>query len=154
MDQTISLYRDAWGQLMMEQEGKHSHVFLKPCFPWSEPERHLSLRDKEGVELAVVENLNDLDEESREAANAELKQARFCFEITGIESVERDFELRVWKVRTSEGPRRFLTHLDTWPLKLPGGVLILRDLAGDLYRVSDPDKLDKKSGKLFWAFRD
>ena len=154
MKPLISLYRDAWGQLMLEQEGKHSHVFLKPCFPWSEPERYLSLRDKEGVELTVVDDLNDLDEESREAAQAELKQARFCFEVTAIDSVERDFELRVWKVRTDGGPRRFLTHLDTWPFKLPDGVLILRDLAGDLYRISDPDKLDRKSGKLLWAFRD
>lgn len=153
-DTTISLYRDAWDQLMLEQEGKHSHVTLKPCFPWTSPDSFLSLRDKESIELALIEDLDALDADSRAAATEELNRAGFCFEITAFDTIEREFELRVWQVRTREGPRRFLTKLDAWPHKLPNGAFIIRDLAGDLYRVTDPGKLDKKSAGLFWAFSD
>jgi hypothetical protein len=37
---------------------------------------------------------------------------------------------------------------------LPDGGLLLRDLAGDLYRLPDKSALDARSRKLLWAFVD
>jgi hypothetical protein len=37
---------------------------------------------------------------------------------------------------------------------LPSGGLLIRDVAGDLYRLPEPETLDKKSRALLWAFVD
>ena len=63
-------------------------------------------------------------------------------------------EIRQWTVETAHGPRSFQTHLDDWPRVLPGGALLIRDVAGDLYRLPEPRELDRESRELLWAFVD
>ena len=50
--------------------------------------------------------------------------------------------------------RTFQTKLDDWPRELPGGGLLIGDVAGDLYQIANRDDLDEKSRKLLWAFAD
>jgi hypothetical protein len=68
--------------------------------------------------------------------------------------VEEEVEIRVWRVRTRQGARRFQTRRDDWPRTLPGGGLLIRDVAGDLFHVPDPDALDRTSQERLWAFVD
>ena len=81
-----------------------------------------------------------------------LRQTRFVFEVTGIDQVEDEFELRTWSVKTRQGPRSFQTKLDEWPRTLENGSVIIRDLSGDLYQIKDPSALDPVSQKLIWAY--
>jgi len=37
---------------------------------------------------------------------------------------------------------------------VPGGGILIRDVAGDLYHIVDPDKLDAKSRTYLWASPD
>ena len=76
------------------------------------------------------------------------------FEIEAIDAVEDEIEIRTFHVRTRQGKRRFQTLRDEWPRELPGGALLLRDVAGDLYVVRDPENLDRASQRRFWAFVD
>ena len=133
--------------------GKPRRVVLRPCFPWSYPTGFLTVRDMEGNELAQINSLDDLDAPSRKAVREALTEARFSFLITRIEAIEKDFELRLWRVETAQGKRTFQTKLEDWPQTLADGGVVIRDLAGDLYHVPDPDLLDKHSGQLLWAFR-
>ena len=68
--------------------------------------------------------------------------------------IEEEVEIRHWRVSTRQGERRFQTRLDDWPLELPGGGFLIRDVAGDLYRVADAASLDTRSRALLWAFVD
>lgn len=143
------------GQLQaMGADGRWVPVSVFRCFPWTAPEGHLSLRDVQGEEVAYVVDAALLDAESRKALEAALSLAGFTFAITGIDSIQEDFELRVWKVRTAQGKRTFQTELDAWPEALPGGGWLLRDVTGDLYRFPPVDKLDPASRLKFWAFMD
>ena len=83
-----------------------------------------------------------------------LIEAGFVLQIVKIYEVEEEVEIRTWKVETMQGPRTFQTRLDDWPRELPGGGLLIRDVAGDLYQVADREALDDKSKKLLWAFAD
>ncbi len=148
------LRRDDDGSVRLCRNGAETRVRLHLCFPWTEPERFLSLRDEEGNELLLVEDPGTLDRDSREILRSMIEESRFVFPITAIESADPDFELRVWKVRTRGGPRRFQTKLDDWPRPLPDGSLLLRDIAGDLYRVENPERLDSKRRRILWAFLD
>ena len=53
-------------------------------------------------------------------------------------AIEDEIEIRTFHVRTRQGPRRFQTLRDEWPRPMPGGGILLRDVAGDLYLVRDP----------------
>jgi hypothetical protein len=129
-------------------------VKLRQCFPWSEPTRHISLRDNDDKEIALVEDPSSLDAESRQAFELAVAEAGFVLEVTRVLEIEEEIEIRQWTVDTKQGKRSFQTHLDDWPRVLPSGGLLIRDVAGDLYRLADPKGLDKKSRALLWAFVD
>jgi uncharacterized protein DUF1854 len=105
-------------------------------------------------EVALVEDPATLEEESRQALELALAEAGFVLEVTRVLDIDEEIEIRQWKVETKQGNRSFQTHLDDWPRVLPSGGLLIRDVAGDLYRLPDPATLDKKSRALLWAFVD
>src|SRR5947208_3715892 len=119
-------------------------VSVRRCFPWSEPTRHLSLRDADEEEFALVRNPAELDPRSRAALERALEVAGFVFEVTRVLEIEEEVEIRRWLVETRQGPRAFQTRLDDWPRGLPHGGLLIRDLAGDLYHLVEPKRLDKQ----------
>jgi hypothetical protein len=57
-------------------------------------------------------------------------------------------------VHTAQGNRSFQTRLDDWPRQLPDGTLLIRDVAGDLYRLVASEQLDRRSRTLLWSFID
>jgi hypothetical protein len=150
----VTLRRSADGRLHVMIEGEMVPVRLRQCFPWSEPRRHLSLRDDDDEEVAMVEEPATLPEESRAALEGALADAGFVLEVTRVLSIDEEVEIRHWEVETAQGARAFQTHLDDWPRALPGGALLIRDVGGDLYRLPEPASLDRRSRELLWAFVD
>lgn len=129
-------------------------VAVRPCFPWSEARRWISLRDDDQEEVALVKDPAALDSSSRAALEQALTEAGFLLEVTRVVAVEEEVEIRHWQVVTRQGPRSFQTRLDDWPRSLPDGGFLIRDVAGDLYHIAAPQALDKQSRELLWAFVD
>jgi hypothetical protein len=142
------------GRLLVILEDRVVSVRLRQCFPWSEPHRHLSLRDDDEREVVFVDDPALLEAESRRALERALAVAGFVLEVTRVVEIDEEVEIRQWTVETAQGSRSFQTHLDDWPRVLPGGALLIRDVAGDLYRLPEPGNLDAKSRELLWAFVD
>ena len=142
------------GRLVAIVEGEAIAVRLRQCFPWSEPGRHLSLRDDDDEESALIEVPAALGTDSRRALERALAEAGFVLDVVQVLDVEEEVEIRQWTVETRHGRRSFQTHLDDWPRVLPMGGLLLRDVAGDLYRLPDPRTMDRRSRELLWAFVD
>jgi hypothetical protein len=124
------------------------------CFPWSEPDHYISIRDNEGNELLYVEDLQGLDESSRRALRDALTAVGFVIDVIGVDSVVEDFEMRCLEVRTKHGPRKLQTALDAWPRRAPNGEVLLEDIAGDIYRIPPLETLDRRSRRLLWALID
>ena len=150
----LKLERRADGQLWASINGSERAVRVHRCFPWSEPGRFLSLRDTENEEFALVTALDELNGDSRRVLEGAIAEAGFVLEVTRITEVEEEVEIRTWKVETRQGPRSFQTRLDDWPTDVPGGGIVIRDVAGDLYHVADPESMDTRSRKWLWAFVD
>ena len=142
------------GRLVVLVNDEPVPVRLRQCFPWSEPRLHLSLRNDEDREVAIVDDPAELDAESREALEHALAEAGFVLEVTRVLDIDEEVEIRQWTVDTRQGRRSFQTHLDDWPRTLPNGGLLIRDVAGDLYRLATPSSMDAKSRELLWAFVD
>ncbi len=150
----LTLERRADGRVWAVRDGTERVVWVRRCFPWSEPGRFLSLRDDEEEEFALVRDVAELAPVSRRVLEEALVAAGFVFEVTRALAVEEEVEIRHWRVETRQGPRAFQTRLDDWPRLLPHGGLLVRDVAGDLYHLADPKALDRKSRALLWAFVD
>jgi uncharacterized protein DUF1854 len=148
-----SLAIDESGQLFVVEDPTVP-VRVRQCFPWSEPHRYLSLRDASDKEIAMVDDPAALDEASRAALERALGIAGFVLEVARVVNIEEEVEIRQWSVETTSGPRSFQTHLDEWPRVLPDGELLIRDVAGDLYKIGAPRTLDRKTRELLWAFVD
>ncbi|MGQ0641412.1 MAG: DUF1854 domain-containing protein [Gemmatimonadaceae bacterium] len=150
----LTLRRGGDGRLLAIKDGTATAVRLRQLFPWSEPRRHLSLRDNDDDEIALVEDPAALDPESREALETALAEAGFVLEVTRVVQIDEEVEIRHWTVDTKQGQRTFQTHLDDWPRVLPGGGRLIRDVGGDLYHLANPSQMDKRSRELLWAFVD
>lgn len=123
-------------------------------FPWSRQSGHVSLRDPKNHEFAVVAVAEDLDDRSRAALAEALDETDFIFQVTRVLDISEEVEIRIWDVETRQGSRTFQTRLDDWPRAMPHGEWLIRDVAGDLYRVPPPETLDPRSRERLWAFTD
>ena len=150
----LRLERRADGRVWAIRGTAERAVWVRRSFPWSEPGRFLSLRDDEEEEFALVGDPADLDPASRLVLESALVDAGFVFEVTRVLAIDEEVEIRHWRVETRQGGRSFQTRLDDWPRMLPHGGLLVRDVAGDLYLLADPQALDKHSRALLWAFVD
>ena len=150
----LKLERRADGRLWAIKGNEERSVWVRRCFPWSQPSRFISLRDSEEHEFALVREPGELSRQSRSALEGALVEAGFVLNIVRVAKVDEEVEIRNWKVETEQGPRSFQTRLDDWPRQMPGGGILIRDVAGDLYYVAQPDELDAKSRALLWAFVD
>jgi Domain of unknown function (DUF1854) len=153
-DDRLCLERRPDGRLWATRDSMSKPVAVRRCFPWSDPMRYISLQDEDGNEFALVNHPAELEPRSHDALVQSLAEASFVFQILGVLNVEEEIEIRVWTVSTGQGTRMFETVRDEWPLRIPGGGLLIRDVAGDLYHAADPKALDAKSQKLLWAFAD
>lgn len=150
----LVLRQRADGRLIALKDGKSIAVKVRQLFPWSEPRRHLSLRDDDDTEIALVEDPSTLDETSRAPLENALAAAGFVLEVTRVLQIDEEVEIRHWTVETKQGRRTFQTHLDDWPRVLPSGGRLIRDVGGDLYLLAEPTQMDKRSRELLWAFID
>jgi hypothetical protein len=150
----VILHRGGDGRLFAMKDGTPTPVRVRQLFPWSEPRRHLSLRDDDDGEVALVEDPSALDPVSRDALETALADAGFVLEVTRVLAIDEEVEIRHWTVDTKQGLRTFQTHLDDWPRTLPSGGRLIRDVGGDLYHLADPAQMDKRSRELLWAFVD
>ncbi len=150
----LELWRGSDGQLWARTADRTCSVRPVRCFPWSKPSRYVSLRDRDEEEVALVRDLTDLPYTAQRALGTALLEAGFVLEIQAVLDVDEEIEIRTFRVRTAQGERSFQTLRDEWPREMPGGGLLIKDVAGDLYLVSSPGSLDARSRRLLWAFLD
>lgn len=142
------------GRLWALLSERAAPVRLRRCFPWTFPERYISLQTEDNQELGFIADPMDLDAASRAALTQALAEVAFVLLISRVYSIEEDFELRCFEVETPQGRRAFQTALDAWPRETPDGGLVIEDVAGDVFRIEHPESLDARSRELLWELVD
>jgi len=143
---------DAALRLWLSRGERRVHVKPVRCFPWSSPGELVSLRDEHDREELLVEHVGELDPDSARALACALLSTGFVLEVCGVDSIEEDYEMRIWHTTTRQGKRTFQTKLDEWPWAAPDGGHLVRDLAGDLFRLPPLDTLDEATRRWLWAY--
>lgn len=148
----IPLFLKENNLLYIVSEGKEIELHIKQCFPWSNPREFLSLRDCDDNEVCLIEDLNELDSETRGLLEEYLRSMGFVLEVTSVLEIKEDVELRQYKVDTAQGLRIFQTKLEDWPEILNDGSIVIEDLSGDLFRVKSFKELDSKSRQILGTY--
>ena len=138
---------DDEGFLSMDMgEDHYDRVLLSRCFPFDEPETHISVTDCEMKEIGLIRDLQELSEESREACRTELSRKYFTREILSIEKIKERYGFTHWDVTTASGKKSFSVQ-DTYRsiTKITPDHLLVYDVDGNVYEIMSVDALPRKS---------
>lgn len=140
-------FRDEEGFLSMTLGEKiYDRVLLSRCFPFDEPETHISVTDCELQEIGMIRDLHELTEESREACGKELARKYFTRKILSIEKIKERYGFTHWEVTTQKGKASFSVQ-DTYRsiTKITSDHLLIYDVDGNVYEIMSVDGLPRRS---------
>jgi hypothetical protein len=147
---SFQLHRDEWGKLILTDAQGVVHVGVTPVrvFPFSEPQRWVSLCDDQGKELALVENPQDLPPEVRDMLAGELAEREFAPIIKRILRTSSHTEPCEWDVETDHGPTRLLLKSAEDLHRLGPNRVLVVDSHGVRYLIDDVRNLDASSRRI------
>ena len=127
---------------------------VKPVWaaPLSHPGHYLALLDGKGDEIMMITDVSKLDKESRETVMNELHRRDMTAEVTEIISAKVEFGSTYWRVLTDKGARDFVTqNLQENAMWLDENHLMLVDVDGNRFELSDIENMDKKSKTILYS---
>jgi hypothetical protein len=150
----IALLRNSSGRLQFTSaDGSiHDGVFPVRAFPITAPDQGLSLGSAAGHELLWLENLHDLDADSRALLSAELAQREFMPEIRRIMQVSSFATPSSWQIATDRGETTLILKAEDHIRRLSATSLLIADSHGINFLIRDVEQLDKHSRKLLDRF--
>lgn len=151
-------YRSGGGLVSLELnygDGTESfeRVTLIRAFPISNPAEYISVRVPssargDGGEAGMIRDLRTFDAETVALLTEELDRRYFMPEITKIMSVKDKFGYLYFDAVTSAGKIAFtMTNPYSNFRKLENGSVLITDIDGNCFRITDPEKLDRGSYK-------
>ena len=143
----IRLYFDSFDDLTLELKGEtHNQVQTQRSFPLNAPTRFIVLQDDKGKEIGIVEDMADLDPDSRKALQLALEQTYFMPHITRVNAITTRHQIPTWHVETDHGPRSFEIPSRRRDVRVLGETrVLLRDADGNRYEIPDYRRLDPDS---------
>ena len=144
----IRLFREPPWTLRLTIDGDRSYLKVKVvrAAPLSYPDRYISILDEKDEEICMVDDLGDLDAETRALIAEELERRYLTSVIERIHSLRSEFGTSYWEVKTHRGPREFVVQNVAESAQwLGGGRLLLVDVDGNRFEIPDLDSLDKRS---------
>lgn len=122
------------------------------AFPISAADEGVSIVAANGQELAWIDQLSDLPEETRSMVEQELGRREFMPEITRIRHVSSYSTPSNWTVTTNRGEAIFTLKGEEDIRRLAGASLLIADNHGVHFVIRDLLTLDKVSRKILDRF--
>lgn len=126
-------------------------VRLRRAFPWSQRDRFISVRDAEGKELLLIEDLEPLEPGRRKTVEEWLADTSFIPRIVAVDDVDVRFGYQQWKVRTDRGPAEFRVQEREDIRFLPDGRFRIKDADGTVYEMVSLADLDESTRRAVEA---
>ena len=131
---------------------KYNSLEPRRLFPVSRADSFITLLDSAGVEIAVVRDMTDITDESREVIYASLEDYYLVPHITRIISKGEKYGTLRWTVETDRGIKSFDIRNRNQDIRMyPGGKVRVRDSDDNRYTIDDYNKLDQHSKTLLIA---
>jgi len=140
-------YRNTRGFLGLELKGEdHKRVQLSRALPFSDPGRYICVADMEGKEIAVLESLDDFEDEQRELLESELGIRYFYPIVTQVKSIKEKMGSYYLDLAIGEYKKTIAVKDISKNLKqLGGGRIVLTDVDGNRFLIPNVYLIHKKS---------
>lgn len=149
MQQAFTLEVDPQGRVILKRPDEADVVDarIRRAFPWSQPERFVSIRSSEGKELLLVEDLALLPPATRQVIQSQLDKWAFIPTISRVLKVDVRFGFQQWTVQTDRGEIHFRVQEREDIRFLDNGRFSIKDVDGCLYELPSLTDLDEQSRK-------
>lgn len=154
--ETAAFARTAGGFVSLQLgEESYPRVQVVRMFPFSEPEKYVSIRTAEETskEIGVIENLGTFPEEVREMLEEQLELRYFTPVITKIYSIKDEYGYAYFDVETDRGRCRFVIHMGgNAVVHLSDVRILISDIDENRFEIPDVTKLTVKEQKRLDLF--
>ena len=145
-----SIDRNELRQLVVRLKGRQGAIVdarVARCFPWSLPGEYISIRTKDGKEVALLRTLEDLSGTGREVVEEELAEKTFNPKILRVLGYRNEFGVVSVEAQTDRGKVSFQIRSRDDIRHLSPTRALFRDADGNTYELADLRALDPASQK-------
>lgn len=130
--------------------GEHFEMLEPHClFPISGRTKYIVLLDSEGEQIAVVRDIDQLLDESKQAMEDCLREYYMMPRIKRFIEMSEKFKIWMWTCETDRGIITFEIRNHITAVKpLYDGRILIKDANDNRYEIPDIKQLDKKSYKM------
>lgn len=121
-------------------------------FPVSAIDKYISLLDENGVEQAVIRDLNTLPADQREIIEGCLAEYYLIPKILKIRAYEERFDGLTLHTETDKGPADIEIRVLLKGFKMDGVRALLRDVNDNRYEIPDVTRLDSLSSQILGRY--
>jgi len=119
---------------------KYPRVAVHRCFAFSDPDRYISVREPEGEgrEIGLIEDMNDLDPETRAMLEEQMGLRYFSPKIRRVYDIREEYGYSYWDVETDRGSCRFTVRMSGGSVYPIGeNRYLINDIDGNRFEISD-----------------
>ncbi|MBR0509669.1 MAG: DUF1854 domain-containing protein [Clostridia bacterium] len=130
---------------------KEKMTGLEPhrLFPRSGANRYVALLNKDGDQVAVIRNVDNLMPDSKQTLTQALEEYYMIPRITKFLKMTEKFKIWMWTAETDKGVITFEIRNHIASVKpLYDGRVLIRDANDNRYEIPDYRQLDKNSRKM------
>ena len=141
---------DEAGRLVVHLAGGDGPIVdarVTRCFPWSRPQRYVSIVNADGEEIALLETLDELSEENRRVVERQLATKVFNPVIRRVAGHKHEFGITSVTAETDRGTVKFQVRTRDDVRMLSATRALFRDADGNIYELPDITQLDPASRK-------
>ena len=151
---SFQLRRDSFGKLVLTLDGGEEYVGVIPvrAFPIQAPTRGISMVRDGGKEVAWIDDLDELPQDTRALIQQEIDGRELLPEILHIKSVTSFATPCTWSVETDRGDTTFVLKVDEDIRRIGDASLLIADSHGIQFLVRDMFRIDKHSRKILDRF--
>ncbi|MBR0536244.1 MAG: DUF1854 domain-containing protein [Clostridia bacterium] len=125
---------------------KFTELELHRMFPITGLTKYIALLDKEGNEIAVIRNIEDLMPESKKVVENCLREYYMIPRIIRFIKMSEKFKIWMWTAETDKGICTFEIRNHITAIKpLYDGRVLIKDANDNRYEIPNVNDLDKKS---------
>jgi hypothetical protein len=145
----LRIFRDDSNNICAEVEGRGEwkKVAFKLAFPYSDPDRFVSIQH-EGGQIGILRDVAELSGASQEVLREALARRYHIPEVVRILEVRDGKSAAVWTVQTEHGTRTLMVRDRHNFRRVKGGDTIIIDVDGNRFRLRGDRRLDPESQKL------
>lgn len=135
----MRFHRSQRGSLILELDGEeHTDLKIRRAFPLEEANRFIGIFSSDGDELGMLEDPQDLEEQSRQALLDELDKIYFHPVILAFNSLDEELGVLRGEIETTSGPRQLeICGYRQNVRMLSGGRAIIEDVDGNRYLIEN-----------------